>query len=147
MAKWNIGKHLSVLTKEKIIIGRKNLFAWVKDKKLAELLIRDYAIGNICLKNQLNKPSIILYSGVLEAVLSYVTKKNKDDFIILIDESYNKKFITESNRYKLQVLRDFRNYVHLSREAIGDFELTNGIAQLAQETCESVLKGLVHYKN
>jgi len=33
MAKWNIGKHLSVLTKEKIIIGRKNLFAWVKDKK------------------------------------------------------------------------------------------------------------------
>jgi len=146
MAKWNIGKPLSLLTKEKIIIGRKNLFKWVKDNNLADLLIRDFAIGNICLKNRLNKPSIILYSGVLEAILAYVNKNKKANFASLIEYSYRKKFITESNRNKLQVIRDFRNYVHLNREAVGDFELTDGIAQLAQETCESVLKGLINQK-
>lgn len=146
MAKWNIGKPLSVLTKEKLTFGRKNLFKWIKDKNLANLLIRDFAVGNLCLKNRFNKPAIILYSGVLEAVLAYATKKNETSFVSLIEESYRKKFITESNKNKLHVLRDFRNYVHLNREALGDFELTDGIAQLAQETCESVLKGFANYK-
>jgi len=146
MAKWNIGKPLSDITKEKMRIGRKRLFSWVKDDNLANLLVRDFAVGNICLKSGLNKPSIILYSGVLEAVLAYITKSDDDKFATLIEKSYEKGLITEPNRNKLNVIRDFRNYVHINREVLGDFELTDGIAQLAQETCESVLKGLVDHK-
>ena len=146
MAKWNIGKPLSDITKEKMRIGRKRLFGWIKDENLAKLLIRDFATGNICLKAGLNKPSIVLYSGVLEAVLAYATKGDRDNFVTLIEESYKKKLITESNRNKLNVIRDFRNYIHINRELLGDFTLTDGVAQLAQETCQSVLKGLVNYK-
>jgi len=146
MAKWNIGKPLSDITKEKMRIGRKRLFGWIKDENLAKLLIRDFATGNICLKAGLNKPSIVLYSGVLEAVLAYATKGDRDNFVTLIEEAYKKKLITESNRNKLNVIRDFRNYVHINRELLGDFTLTDGVAQLAQETCQSVLKGLVNYK-
>lgn len=145
MAKWNIGKHLSNLTKEKIIIGRKRPFKWVKDDNLTDLLIRDFAVGNLCLKQGMSKPAIILYSGVIEAVLAYATKMDDTNFATLIEESYKKDFVTESNKNKLNVIRDFRNYVHLNREALGDFELTDGIAQLAQETCQSVFKRLANY--
>jgi len=139
---WNKGKPYNDLGKERFSIGQKHLFSWIRDKGFSDLVARDFAVANLCLKSGLNKPAIILYAGVLEALLGYVLKREDLVFADLIDQSFTQNFISESNKNKLRVLRDFRNYVHLLLESKGEFELTIGISQLAKETCESVIKGL-----
>lgn len=139
---WNKGKLIDELGRERFSVGQKHLFNWIKDKNLSNLLARDFVTANLCLKHKLNKPAIILYAGVLETLLMYVLKRDNLKFPELIDQSLKDKIISESNRNKLQVLRDFRNYVHLTLESKGEFMLTEGISQFAKETCESVINGL-----
>lgn len=139
---WNKGKLINELGRERFSIGQKHLFNWVKDKNLSNLLARDFATANLCLKHKLDKPAIILYAGVLETLLIYVLKREDLKFPELIDQSLKDGFVSESNRNKLQVLRDFRNYIHLTLESKGEFSLTEGISQFAKETCESVINGL-----
>lgn len=125
------------LQREKISVGRKGVFQWIEDKNLSTLLIRDFATANINFDDGLIKPAIILYAGILEAVLKHRLKKD-DKFENLIDKAGEKKIIEEISVHRLHTLRDFRNYIHLHRELKHDFKLTIGIAQLAQETCISV---------
>ncbi len=139
---WNKGRLIDELGRERFSVGQKHLFSWIKDKNLSNLLARDFTTANLCLKHKLNKPAIILYAGVLETILIYVLKREDLDFSKLIDQSLEQKFVSESNRNKLQVLRDFRNYVHLTLESRDEFQLTEGISQFAKETCESVINGL-----
>lgn len=126
------------LQREKISVGRKGVFQWIEDKDLSALLVRDFATANINFDDGLIKPAIILYAGILEAVLKYQLRKD-DTFESLIDGAGKKKIIEEISVHRLHTLRDFRNYIHLHRELKHDFELTIGIAQLAQETCISVV--------
>lgn len=129
------------LQKEKISIGRKGIFQWIDDKDFVALLIRDFATASICFKDGLIKPAIILHAGILEAILKYRLRID-DTFENLINKAGEKKIIDDSSIHKLHTLRDFRNYIHLHRELKRDFELTNGIAQLAQETCILVVNEL-----
>lgn len=131
------------LQKEKISVGRKGLFQWINNKELSNLMLRDFAIANLCFEDELNKPAIILYSGVIEAALWYWLKKDgRTKFINLIQEAERKKLISDSNINRMRVLKDFRDYVHINRELKEDFPLTHEIAQLAQKTCESLTKEL-----
>lgn len=132
------GTKKTPLQREKISVGIKGVFQWIKDKDLSVLLIRDFATANINFDDGLIKPAIILYAGVLEAVLRYQLKED-DTFEHLIDKAGEKKIIEGISVHRLHTLRDFRNYIHLHRELEHDFELTIGIAQLAQETCISVV--------
>lgn len=139
---WNKGKLIPELGRERFSVGQKHLFNWVGDKNISNLLARDFATANLCLKHKLYKPAIILYAGVLETLLTHVLKREDLRFPELIDQCLKEGYISESNRNKLQVLRDFRNYVHLILESKGEFTMTEGISQFAKETCESVIKEL-----
>jgi hypothetical protein len=139
---WNKGKLIDELGRERFSIGQKHLLNWIKDKNIADFLARDFATANLCLKHKLYKPAIILYAGVLETLLMYVLKREDLDFSELIDQALKEEFISESNRDKLQVLRDFRNYVHPNLELKRKFTLTEGTSIFAKETCESVINEL-----
>ncbi|MCJ7804988.1 hypothetical protein MUP35_04645 [Patescibacteria group bacterium] len=138
---WNKGKLIGELGRERFSVGQKHLFDWIKDKNLSHLLARDFTTANLCLKHGFDKPAIILYAGVLEAILGYILKREDLDFSKLIDQSLAQGFISEPNRDKLQVLRDFRNYVHLLLELKGEFQL-EGISQFAKRICELVIDSL-----
>lgn len=144
---WNKGKLIDELGRERFSIGQKHLLNWIKDRNVSDLLARDFATANLCLKHKLDKPAIILYAGVLEALLMYLLKREDLKFSELIDQALRNKIISESNRNRLQVLRDFRNYVHLTLESKGEFTLTEGISLFAKETCESVMNELKNYKD
>lgn len=131
------------LQKENISVGKKGLFKWIEDPKLSKLVSRDFAIANLCFRDKLAKPSIILYAGVLEAILKcWLKKPSRAKFEDLIDEAAEKELIRKSSASKLHTLRDFRNYVHIHKELKENFPLNDGIAQLAQKMCDSVIKEL-----
>lgn len=53
----------------------KRIFDFIKDKELKWLLQRDYKSAKVCLKNNLCKPCIILYTSIIEAILIEILKK------------------------------------------------------------------------
>jgi hypothetical protein len=81
---WNKNKGWSELAKREIGIGKRGILKWVKDEKLQKIIRRDYAAAQLCEENGLFKPAIILYAGLLEALLRYkIEKTNKKNLWIL----------------------------------------------------------------
>ncbi len=135
---WNKNINWKDINKRKMSIGRRGVFNWIKEKKLRDMLIRDYATAVMCEEQELYKPAIILYSALLEAILLYKLKIENLDFSQLITKAQENKLIGVANASKLNVLRDFRNYIHIKKELKSDYNLTKGTAEFAKEICESV---------
>jgi len=114
-------------------------FNFVKNKKLTSLLQRDYKSAKICLKNNLWKPSVILYGSIIEAVLIEKSLKSKS-FNTSLKFAYEKGIITEIESHKIHIIRDLRNYVHLHKELSEDSEIDEHWAKTAAAICESIIK-------
>ena len=141
---WNKNKQWKTLEKHKIGIGKRGILKWIKNKELHDIIQRDYATAQICEEDGLFKPAIILYAGVLEALLRYKIDENKqEEFISLIEKALELKLIREEQANHMHTIRDFRNYVHIYKEMSADLEIINeGIAQLSRQLCDSIIKTL-----
>lgn len=141
---WNKSKHWGKLGKKEIGIGKRGILKWIKDRDLQKIVRRDYATAQICEEEGLFKPAIILYAGVLEALLQYkINKDEKEKFIDLIEEAMQSKLIKQEQASHMNTIRDFRNYVHVYKEISADLEIFNaGIAQLCRQLCDSIINTL-----
>lgn len=141
---WNKNKHWARLPKRMIGIGKKGLLAWIKNTDLQKIVKRDYATAQICEEEGLFKPAIILYAGVLEALLMHGLNCHKElKFSNLIDLAFERKLIRQEQASHMHTIRDFRNYVHVYKEMTADIEIINqGIADLCRQLCDSLIKSL-----
>ncbi len=146
---WNKGRHWSDLEKVRIGICTRGTFNWIDKEILREKAIRDYAIAQICEEKKLFKPAIILYAGLLEALLIYKmdSEYEKEDFEKLIDGAREQGLIKQGDADRMQMMRHFRNYVHIYKEVSENFTLNNGITETARELCNSVIETLRNTKS
>jgi len=114
-------------------------FDFVKNKKLTPLLQRDYRSAQICLKDGLWKPSIILYGSLIEAILIDKYPEAKD-FHNALEIAHKNVDISEMENHKIHIIRDLRNYVHLHKELAEDAEINEHWAKTAADICESIIK-------
>jgi len=114
-------------------------FDFIKNKKLTPLLQRDYKSAQICLKNKLWKPSIILYGSIIEAILIEKHPQAKD-FYGALEISYKNGDISENEYHKIHLVRDLRNFVHLHKELSEGKEINDYWAKTFSDICESIIK-------
>lgn len=136
---WNVGLPHGEITKEKISISKKRLFNFIQDKKIRGILTRDYAFAEICKKQEMFKPAIVLYGSIIEEILREILGSEKP-FSELIVEARQKDFVKPPLARKIDFVRDFRNYVHIFLEIDEDFDPTEDIASVASEVCKSLIK-------
>ncbi len=141
---WNKNQKWQNLERKKIGIGKRGILKWIKDKNLYEIIQRDYATAQICEEAGLFKPAIILYAGILEALLRYkIDESKQEEFITLIENALKLELIRQEQANHMQTIRDFRNYVHIYKEKLADLEIINqGIAQLSRQLCDSIINTL-----
>lgn len=141
---WNKNISPSELKKREIGIGRRQILKWIKDENLHKIIRRDYATAQICEENRLFKPAIILYAGVLEALLRYkICTDKQEEFGTLIEKALQIKLIGPTQASHMHTVRDFRNYVHIYKELSANIEIINeGIAKLCRQLCDSILETL-----
>lgn len=114
-------------------------FDFIKNKKLKSLLQRDYRSAKECLKFKLWKPCIILYGSIIEAILiEYSPKANSYNDALEIAKE--KKLISEKDFFKIQLIRNLRNYVHLHKELKEGSGINEFWAKTFSDICESVIK-------
>lgn len=113
-------------------------FDFVKNKKLAPLLQRDYKSAQVCLKNSLWKPCIILYGSIIEAILLEKNVEAKN-FYDAIENAFNKKEISEKEYHQIHIVRDLRNFVHLHKELLESSEINEYWARTFADICESLI--------
>jgi len=125
---------------ESFIAARKHrTFGFIKNKKLQSLLLRDYKSANICLENELWKPSIILYGSLIEAILREKTETNS--FKTALDKALNEKIISDDEFHQIHLVRDSRNFVHLHKELENRVQVVNEWwAKTLSDICESLIK-------
>ncbi|MFA5871068.1 MAG: hypothetical protein WC842_04290 [Candidatus Paceibacterota bacterium] len=114
-------------------------FDFIKNKKLKSLLQRDYRTAKECLKYKLWKPCIILYGSIIEAVIIEFSSKSSSYYDAL-GIAKDKKLITEKDYFKIQMIRDLRNYVHLHKELKEESDINEFWAKTFSEICESVIR-------
>jgi hypothetical protein len=138
---WNKNIPTSELHKREIGIGKRGILKWIKDENLQKIIRRDYATAQICEESKLFKPAIILYAGLLEALLRYKINKDKqEEFIDLIEKALQMKLISPTQASHMHTVRDFRNYIHIYKELSADLEIINeGIAKLCRQLCDSIM--------
>ncbi len=115
-------------------------FDFVKNKKLASLLQRDYKSAKVCLKNSLWKPSTILYGSIIEAILIEKHPESKD-FYDAIEIAYRNKEILEKEYHRISLIRDLRNFVHLHKElSEAEGEINEHSARTFYNICDSIIR-------
>lgn len=113
-------------------------FDFIDNNKLKFLLQRDYKSAKSCLKNELWKPSIILYGSIIEAILREITKSRT--FQEALEKSYKKELISEKEYHKIHMVRDLRNFVHLHKELSEGEEINEYWSKTFADICESIIK-------
>lgn len=114
-------------------------FDFINDKKLMALLARDYKSAAVCLSNSLWKPSIILYSSIIEAILIAKHPKARD-FYNALEVAYKSRDISEKEYHKIHIIRDLRNFVHLHKELSEGSEINEYWARAFADICVSIIK-------
>ncbi|MBI2039934.1 hypothetical protein HYT18_02580 [Candidatus Microgenomates bacterium] len=121
-------------------IAGSRTFDFINNNRLRLLLQRDYKSAKVCLKNRLWKPTIILYGSLIEAVLREYTGKEKFD--IALDAALSNNLISEKEFYKIHLIKDLRNFVHLHEELSEGEEINEHWANTFSDICESIIKRL-----
>ena len=114
-------------------------FDFIKSTRLTPLLQRDFRSAQICLKDGLWKPSIVLYGSLLEAILIDKYPEAKD-FNMAVGIAYRNMDISEMENHKIHIIRDLRNYVHIHKELSEDAEINEHWANTAADICEAIIK-------
>lgn len=114
-------------------------FDFIRNEKLRRLLQRDYKSAKECLKYKLWKPCIILYGGIIEAIILEFSPKSKNYYDAL-NLALDKKLISAKDYHKIHIIRDLRNYVHLHKELLEKSEINEYWARTFSDICESVIK-------
>jgi hypothetical protein len=114
-------------------------FDFIKNKKLAALLQRDYKSAKTCLQHSLWKPSIILYASIIEAILQEKHPAAKN-FYSVLEIAYKNKDISEKEYHKIHIIRDLRNFVHIHEELSEGAEIDESWAKTFADICESIIK-------
>lgn len=102
-------------------------FEFIQDHKFKRILIRDYGEVNNCIKAKAYKSVLVLSGSIIEALLlefltsnpptGYTKSKiNKLKFIELIDLSEQIDLISKTTKDLSSVIREYRNYIHPSKE-------------------------------
>jgi len=104
----------------------KELLKSINNKKLREILLRDFNNAIFCIKNELWKPCVILCGGILEGVFNIefeIEKITKDGKTVemtlenMIDKAKNMGILPKKHDANLaHAVRAFRNYVHIKKE-------------------------------
>lgn len=127
-------------TKSNKKFGRRT-FDFIKNKELFALLQRDYKYAKVCLENNLWKPSIILYASIIEAILIEKLKSHKvPTFEQALEKAKAENIVSEQDYYKIQIVRDLRNYVHLRKELKEKKDINEYWAKTFADICESIIK-------
>jgi hypothetical protein len=137
---WNKNRSWSEFEKTKMSLGAKKYFNWLGNTDLKKIALRDYATAIELQRLEFYKPAIILYAGLIEMFLTIKLKCRNKDFNELINMAYSKGIIKGHIKDKLHVIRDFRNYVHVSYEISNNFKLSNGLVEFSREACDAILK-------
>lgn len=135
----NIGKPWSELTKIKISVGKQHKFDFVKNQKLKDILERDFSYAELCRKEKMYKPAIIFYGSIIEAVLQYLLNSG-GKFYKLIEEAKQKKVVRQEIASRLEVIKYFRNYIHIKAELNGDIEVSVNEANFFYKVCDKLLE-------
>lgn len=118
-------------------VGR-HTFDFLKNKDLKSLLQRDYRSAKVCLNKELWKPSIILYASIIESILIEMT--NEKSFENSLKKALTNKIISEKDYYKINLVRDLRNFVHIHKELKEGSEINDYWAKTFADICESIIK-------
>ena len=115
-------------------------FKFIDKENLKPLLQRDYKDAKTCLKNKLWKSCIILYGSIIEAILIEKHPKAKD-FYDAIKIAFEKKDLSEKEYFKVSLIRNLRNFVHLHAElSEEEGEINEHSANTFSSICESIIK-------
>lgn len=114
-------------------------FDFIKNKKLVQLLSRDYKSAKICLQNKLWKPSIILYGSLIETILKEKYPKSKN-FDSSIDYAVKEKYINKLESGEIYIIKNLRNFIHLHKELVEGSRINEHWAKTASDICESIIK-------
>lgn len=120
------------------LIAGSRTFDFINNGKLNLLLQRDYKSAKTCLKNELWKPSIILYGSIIEAILREIT--GAGTFNEALEMGYQQKLISEKEYHKIHMVRNLRNFVHLHKELSEGEEINEYWAKTFADICESFIK-------
>lgn len=119
-------------------IAGSRTFDFINNKELRMLLQRDYKSAKTCLINKLWKPTIILYGSLIEAVL--IENTGTKSFNSALEKSLKNKLISQKEFYKIQIVRDLRNFVHIHKELSEGGEINEYWARTFSDICESIIK-------
>jgi len=114
-------------------------FNFIKNSKLRGLLQRDYKSAKECLKYKLWKPCIILYGSIIEAIIIEFSPSS-NNYSKALNIAKDNKLITEKDYFKIQIIRDLRNYVHLHKELKETSDINEYWARTFSDICESVIE-------
>jgi hypothetical protein len=126
-------------------IAGSRTFDFINNKELRTLLQRDYKSAKTCLINKLWKPTIILYGSLIEAVL--IENTGTKSFNSALEKSLKNKLISQKEYYKIQIVRDLRNFVHLHKELSEGGEINEYWAKTFSDICESIIKRFKGVRN
>lgn len=143
-------------------IELKDALKYFSDQKLRIVLRRDILNAHKCLTNELWKPSIILSGGIIEAI--FLQEINKHDPSVIQHAFSRTKYNRENfNEQKFQhliavveqlrlfhtsltqlsnVVRGFRNYVHIDRELKENIVFDRNYAEITFRSMINILKEL-----
>ncbi len=125
-------------------------FAFIQDHKFKRILIRDYVEMNNCIEAKAYKSVIVLSGSIIEALLlEFLTNnppdgytKNKIDklrFFELIDLSETIDLISTTTKDLSSVIREYRNFIHPSKELRSESEINEDKAIIASRLVNMVI--------
>ena len=154
---------------EEPIVDKKYLFNFVSGK-LKPILTRDYRDAEFCYKNKRWKPAIVLYGSILEAILTYLLKKQKRVDLVKVRNNINssrspnqRRIPRNLNRYsfsdmidvaeglgiitselgKADWIREYRNLIHPAAELRENIKPDENRASISRNLLDMVLKDII----
>lgn len=117
-------------------------FNFVQDQKFKRILIRDYVEMNNCIEAKAYKSVLVLSGSIIEALLleflinnppnGYTKSKiDKLKFFELIDLSESINLISKTTKDLSTVIREYRNYIHPSKELRSESDINEDKAIIA----------------
>lgn len=107
--------------------------SFIKDKFKRKVIFRDIAHAFICYEDGCYKPAVILAGGVIEELIRCYLQKNnitpqKKDFFNYIEACRKNGLLKDSISNLINVVRDFRNSVHIKNEESERFSISKATA-------------------
>lgn len=128
-------------------------FDFIQDPKFKRILIRDYVEMNNCIEAKAYKSVLVLSGSIIEALLlEFLTNKPPDGytkskidklrFFELIDLSETISLISKTTKDLSSVIREYRNYIHPSKELRSETEINEDKAIIACRLVNMVINNV-----